>query len=45
MSFEIPNGDLFDFIITNGDLSNKSIKVGETFKRLAELLKAVMVVK
>ena len=38
MSSEISNGDLFDSTFANGDWSNKSIKLGEKFKRLAELL-------
>ena len=36
MSFELSSGDLFDFVVTNGDWGNKSIKEGEKFRRLAE---------
>ena len=38
MCIEISNGDPFELIATNRDYNNKSIKVGERFKRLAELL-------
>ena len=39
MSIEISNLELLNFIIENGDLSNKNISVEEKFRKLAKDLK------